>query len=134
MLNEWGFLMAGGLFGLLFLLVIAAIFLAGIVFYAYGIAYQRKHIPRYSAGEIYTMLRTIQRNRSLQWQTTLFGTIMGDLLFLSFLLVFRGFIFALTFVLTFFNLLLILRIIQQYERIRILSKRFNELELKDAIE
>lgn len=127
-MNEVDYLLAGGIPGLLFLLAISTVFLTGAAFSMYAIFSQRKYLSQYSADEVPIELRAIQCRRASQWQITLFGTIMGDIFLVLFTLIIRGPIFGLIFVFIFFNLLLTLRTLRQYEKVHFLRQRLRELQ------
>ena len=126
-MDELHYLLAGGIPLLLGLILVAAFMLFLLILSVAAIISQRRHIPYYSARQVYEEYRAMQ-HPGAQWHIILLGAILADIFLCGLIFILRGPIFGLVFVLLFFNSFMALWVIQLYERQRFLTKRIKELE------
>ncbi|HZS77546.1 MAG TPA: hypothetical protein VFA41_13115 [Ktedonobacteraceae bacterium] len=122
-------LFAGGLFGLLYFILLGIFFLGVLLLSVATLLYQRKTIPNYSVDEVYTEYTRL-RHPAARWRITLIYIVLLNAVFALLIVLLKGLFLWFLFVLLLVNPILLLWTAQQYDRVRLLTRRARELGLE----
>jgi hypothetical protein len=122
-------LFAGGFFGLSYFILLGLFFLGVLLLSVATLWYQRKTIPNYSAGEVYTEYNRL-RHLAASWRISLVYIVLVNAIFVLLIVLLKGLFLWFLFVLLLVNPILLLWTAQQYDRVRLITRRARELGLE----